>query len=766
MKLLIIEGEGKRETILKYLKKIDGDFNVVATKGHVRDLPVRTLAIDVNNDFEPKYVIMEDKKDVVKFLKSRADAAKEVYLATDPDREGEAISWHVANILEIPEDKKCRIVFNEISYKAVAAALKEPREIDRSLVDAQQARRVLDRLVGYKLSPVLCKKIQSNLSGGRVQSVALRLVVDREREILNFKPEEYWVLTAFLNKSGASFRAVLSQHLNKKIKISSKAQMDGVLGNLAKADGYFVKSVKKDISRSHAPAPFITSTLQQDALNKLGFSLKQTAQIAQMLYEGVELGEEGKVALVTYIRTDSTRVSPDAQVEAREFITQKFGAKYIPEKPNFYKTQKSAQDAHEAIRPITVLRTPDSIKHISNKNVYRLYKLIYDRFLASQMSEAEFNTVAVEIAAADYIFKATGRTPLFDGFLAAYSQTAEENTTIKASDEEEGDAEAQLPEMSAGDRLSLEKLDPKQKFTKPPIRYTEASLVKALEEKSIGRPATYTPTITTLASRQYTEKDGKYVKPTELGFSVTDMLMRYFPDIMDVRFTAEMEERLDEIEDGGKVWQKVVESFYTPFEEKVKLALGDDYSVKEPPELTDVVCEKCGGAMVIRKGKYGKFMSCSNFPKCKNLINLPKEPVHDAVTASEKAKIPDEPSDTPCPKCGGAMVIKTGKYGKFLACTNYPKCKTTVRMDEKSENESYGNCPLCAKPLARKKSRFGSYFYGCPGYPDCKFLSNDIVLNEKCPDCGAYLVFKKLKSGIYHRCSNRDCRFETKQAEI
>ncbi|MDR3319215.1 MAG: type I DNA topoisomerase, partial [Clostridiales bacterium] len=409
MKLVIIEGEGKRETILKYLKKIDGDYTVMASKGHVRDLPVKTLAINVNNNFEPKYVVMDDKKDIVRELKAKAAKADQILLATDPDREGEAISWHLAHILEIPEDKKCRIEFNEISQKAVAAALTAPRVIDRSLVDAQQARRVLDRLVGYKLSPVLCKKIQSNLSAGRVQSVALRLVVDREREILGFKPEEYWVLTAFLNKNNISFKAVLSKYKDKTVKVGAKAQMDKVLSELKSADGYTVRSIKKGITKSHAPAPFITSTLQQDALNKLGFSLKQTTQLAQMLYEGIDLPGEGKVALVTYIRTDSTRVSVDAQNEALDYIGKKFGKRYVPDKPNFYKSRKGAQDAHEAIRPISITRTPESIKNLSNRNAFRLYKLVYDRFLASQMSEAEFNTVSVEINAADYTFKASGR---------------------------------------------------------------------------------------------------------------------------------------------------------------------------------------------------------------------------------------------------------------------------------------------------------------------------------------------------------------------
>ncbi|MDR0856236.1 MAG: type I DNA topoisomerase, partial [Clostridiales bacterium] len=719
MKLVIIEGEGKRETIKKYLDKVGGGYEVMATKGHVRDLPERTLGVDVASNYLPRYQVMEDKKSIVEQLKKRAERADGILLATDPDREGEAISWHLAHILGLSEAEPCRIVFNEISQKAVAAALSAPRVIDRNLVDAQQARRVLDRLVGYKLSPVLCRKIQSKLSGGRVQSVALKLVVEREREILAFVPEEFWTLAAHLSKDGINFRALLAAYLGKKIKVTSKEQMDKVLDGLKAAPGFTVKSVKKGTSKSHAPAPFITSTMQQDAGSKLGLSLKATTQLAQQLYEGIDLPGEGKAALVTYIRTDSTRVAADAIAEARDYIAKRFGADYIPETPNYYKSKKGAQDAHEAIRPISLERHPDVLKNLGNKNLYRLYKLIYDRFLASQMAEAVFNTVAVDIDAADYTFKANGRTPVFDGFLRAYG------VPEAAKEEDEDDTNATLPDMKAGDRPTLKKLDPKQKFTAPPPRFTEATLVKAMEDKSIGRPATYTPTIVTLSNRAYTEKEGKFIKPTALGCNVVDMLERYFQDIMDVKFTADMEAKLDEIEDGGKVWQSVIDKFYKGFEEEVKAAMGDDYSIKAAPVPSDVPCPLCGGAMVVRESRFGKFLACTQYPKCRGAINLDEE--GNPLPPREK-KAP-EPSDKVCPKCGKPMVIRESQYGKYYACTGYPKCKTTINIPkEGGEAEAaapageYGYCPTCGKPLGKKKGRFGD-FYGCTGYPECRFIA-------------------------------------------
>lgn len=767
MKLVVIEGAGKVKTVEKYL---GNGYKVFATKGHIRDLPAKSLAVNVKNNFEPKYEIMPDKTATVSELKKLAAKADEVYLATDPDREGEAISWHIANVLGFKPEDKVRIEFNEISQKAVKNGLEHPRAINENLVDAQQARRVLDRLVGYKLSPVLCKKIHNNLSAGRVQSVTLRLIVEREREIRAFRPEEYWNFAAILeNGEKNRFKAALAQKKGKKYTIKSKEEVDSVLADLKNED-YVVTKVKKTVTKSHAPAPFITSTMQQDALNKLGMSLKQTAAAAQALYEGVEIEGEGKIALITYIRTDSTRVAPDAIKAAREFISQKFGDDYVPEKPNIYASKKTAQDAHEAIRPITLTRDPEKLKNSLKKEHYRLYKLIYDRFMASQMSEAKYNSVSVDIAAGDYGFKVSGKTPLFKGYTAVYSAYVEDENDEK---------DVRLPALEEGEKLNAVDYKYEQKFTKPPARYTEASLVKLMEEKGIGRPATYVPTITLLGSRDYTEKEGKFLKPTRLGEDVVDMLVKYFPDIMDVGFTANMEEKLDDIEFGGKVWQKVIADFYDGFEDKIAAAVGDNFSLKAADEKTDVICDKCGAHMVIRSGKFGKFLACPNFPKCKNTKPLEPEnttaaPVEaDSFSlrpAGEKAAsapAPEEVAGTSekteiCDKCGRPMVIKSGKYGNFWACTGYPECRNVKKIGGAVSSDTsgnYGKCPECGKPL-KKITTTKATFYGCTGYPECKFTSFDPLTGEKCPKCGAYTVIHTTKKdGDIIKCSNKDCDY-------
>lgn len=759
MKLVIIEGIGKKETVEKYLGQ---GYKVFATKGHVRDLPTKTLAVNVKRDFEPKYVIMDDKTETVSQLKAAAAKADGILLATDPDREGEAISWHVAEILGIPKDSPVRIEFNEISKKAVQNALKHPRAIDINLVDAQQARRVLDRLVGYKLSPVLCKKIQSKLSAGRVQSVTLRLVVEREREIINFKPEEYWPFFSILkNSGGAKIKASLATKNKQKYKIPNEQALNEVIADLEGKE-YKVNSVKKSVTKSKPPAPFITSSMQQDALNKLGMSLKQTSSAAQALYEGIDIPGEGKVALITYIRTDSTRVSDDAVREARAYISEKYGENYIPAKPNIYATKKGAQDAHEAIRPISLLRTPESIKSFANKYHYRLYKLIYERFMASQMSEATYNSLSVDITAGNYGFKVTGKSPLFAGYTAVYNVYSDEN-----KDEEE-ETSNKLPDLQEGEILSFCEHKYEQKFTKPPARFTEASLVKTMEEKGIGRPATYTPTVTLLNAREYTEKDGKYIKPTQLGMDVTDMLVKYFPDIMDVTFTADMEKRLDEIEEGGIIWQRVVGDFYNGFEEKIASALGDSFSLKTPDKKTDVPCPTCGTLMVIKSGRFGKFLACPNYPKCRTTLPYDEETGTVAVqhkTESEpQVAVPVVQSDVKCAKCGRTMVVKQGKYGPFLACPGYPECKNIVNIEKSNDSgvevES-APCPQCGKPLKKINSR-GSYFYGCTGYPECHFTSNAPLAHEKCPQCSSHLLIRKYKDGIYHVCSSKTCNYKVK----
>ncbi|MDR2201705.1 MAG: type I DNA topoisomerase [Clostridiales bacterium] len=749
MKLVIIEGIGKKETVEKYLGQ---GYRVFATKGHIRDLPTKTLAVNVKNNFEPKYVIMEDKKDIVEGLKKAAAGADSVLLATDPDREGEAISWHVANILGLSAADNIRIVFNEISKKAVQNALENPRAIDIDLVDAQQARRVLDRLVGYKLSPVLCKKIRNKLSAGRVQSVTLRLIVEREREIRGFKPEEYWPFFSILDKAGDAGRvkAALASKGGEKLKLTCENDVETVKSEL---DGktYRVDAVKRTVTRSRPSAPFITSSMQQDALNKLGMSLKQTSSAAQSLYEGVDIPGEGKVALVTYIRTDSTRVSPDATAAARAYIAEKYGADYVPAKPNIYSSKKGAQDAHEAIRPISIERTPDSLKDKINKYHYRLYKLIYERFLASQMSDATYNSLSVDISAGAYGFKVTGKTPLFAGYTAVYSAFTDENK------DDSDETSAKLPDLTEGEILNFAEYKYEQKFTKPPARYTEASLVKTMEEKGIGRPATYTPTVTLLFAREYTAKDGRFIVPTPLGEEVTDMLVKYFPDVMSVEFTAKMEENLDKIEDGGVVWQNVVSDFYDGFEEKITAALGDAFSLKEPDIQTDYVCEKCGEKMVIKSGRFGKFLACPSYPRCKNTMELNPE-TGEPVPRSESAAVE---SDVVCEKCGRKMVVKRGRFGEFLACPGYPECKNVKNIASTKPAVELLPCPLCGKPTKQIVTR-RSTFYGCTGYPECSFTSSAPLAEGKCPECGGYLLQKEYSDGKYIVCGAKGCKYKQK----
>ena len=700
MKLVVIEGPGKRATIKKYLGK---DYEVFATVGHVRDLPVHGFGVDVNNNYNPKYEILPDKKEVVKSLKETASKADTILLATDPDREGEAISWHVANVLGLNPNDHVRIEFNEISKNAVQKAIQSPRAIDLRLVDAQQARRVLDRIVGYKLSPILCRKIQPKLSAGRVQSVTLKLVVDREREIQNFKPEEWWSIVATLKKlegSTKTFKATLFSKAGKKIKISNATQKDALLSEI-EGQEWHISNIKKNITYSHAPAPYITSSMQQDALNKLGMNLKRTTRAAQDLYEGVEIAGHGKTALITYIRTDSVRVSPEAMAMAKDYILSKFGKEYYPGTPNVYKSKKSAQDAHEAIRPIYIDITPESVKSSLSEDNYKLYKLVYERFLASQMSDATYDSVSVDVSVKDYIFRATGKTPVFLGYTILY-----QDYVAKDKDAEEDD-QAHIPPLSEGEIVQNKGIKADQKFTKPPARYTEASLVKTMEEKGIGRPATYTPTITVLFNRKYVVSEKKFIKPTELGFAVTDMLVSHFPDIMNIGFTADMESDLDKIADGEKQWQQVIDNFYQDFKKEMEAA-GE--ALRGEVEETDEICEKCGSPMVIRTGRYGKFLACSNFPKCKNIKNIA-----DENNASQEV---EETSEI-CPECGHKLVIRPGKYGKFFACSNYPTCTYKRNMKGSAPVETDIVCDKCGHKMLERTSKYGK-FLACSNYPKCK----------------------------------------------
>ncbi len=757
MQLIIVESPSKARTIERYL---GGKYKVDASGGHVRDLPEKRLGVNVQDNYEPNYVITADKRSVIKRLQDKCDKCDKVYLATDPDREGEAISWHLQEVLNL-KGKCQRIVFNEISEKAVRNALANPRDINYNLVDSQQARRVLDRLVGYKLSPFLCKKIKDGLSAGRVQSVALRLVVEREKEIQAFIPKEYWNIYGEFTDGKTYFKALLTEKNGKKYRPSSADEAEKAYNELKKGKP-FISEVKKSIAKTHALPPFTTSTLQQDASAKLGLSSPQVMSIAQYLYEGVDT-PQGHIAFVTYIRTDSVRVAKEAQNEAINYIKSKYGADYVPEKPNYYRSKKTAQDAHEAIRPIDLSLTPQEAKKLLDKNHYAVYKLIYERFIASQMSEAVYEVENVSVAIDDYTLKTSGRSLLFKGFTAVYDDysltTDEDNVETKT-----------LPSVNEGDKLETTSLEKEQKFTKPPVRFTDATLVKTMEDKGIGRPSTYSSIISVLSKRKYTKKDGKYIVPTDIAFQITEVLIKYFADVMDVSFTANMEDKLDDIENGGKDWRNIIGDFYPDFAQNLSKALSDG------DEVTDVLCEKCGAPMVRKKGKYGPFLACSNYPKCSNI-------------KSENV----EESDVVCEKCGAKMIYKTGKFGKFLACPNYPDCSNIKALNEeksaekcekcggemtvkngkfgkylqcvacsntKSLTEKAGVCPVCGKETQKMTSKSGKTFYGCSGYPDCRFMSWDLPTKEKCPKCGKYMVLSK--DGKTLRCSDKECNYSEK----
>lgn len=741
MKLVIVESPAKAKTIAKYLGP---DFKVDASKGHIWDLPVKYMGIDFKNNYQPELEARKpDQIETIARLRKEVLNSECVYLATDPDREGEAISYHLQCALGLNPHAKNRIMFNEISKKAVNEAIQHPNYINEGLVAAQQARRVLDRLVGYTLSPVLCKKIRSNLSAGRVQSAALRILVDREKEINDFKPEEFWNISAILEKPSCKpqFKAVLTEKNGKKIKIKNAEQCQDILDVVCKSD-YVVKNVKKSVTQSKPQPPFTTSTMQQDAVNKLRMSSSAVMSVAQQLYEGFDIPGMGHVALVTYIRTDSVRVSDEAIAAARKHIASVYGAQYVPAKPNHYAMKKQAQDAHEAIRPINLELTPESIKDKVQRNQYLLYKLIYQRFLASQAENAKYNSVNVSVDCAEYGFTATGKTLIFDGYLAIYGEGKS-----KDKDTKDGDAEnALLPELSVGDKLSLITLKHEQKFTKPPARYTEASIIKAMEEKGIGRPSTYASIMQTLYKREYITKEGKAIAPSNLGIQVTEYLQKYFAEVVDVQFTAEMEDKLDAIEDNGEPWYKVVDGFYKPMLDEVDVAMhGEKIHLKDEP--SDVHCEKCGSPMVIRTGRYGKYLACTNYPVCSNMRSV------NQIT-------PPKQTTVKCDICGAMMLEREGRYGKYLACSNYPQCKNTRPL-----SEQVALCPKCGKPVIKRFSKRGTIFYGCTGYPACDFVSWDVPTGKLCPICGAHLVYKEARGKRTIKCSNKTCKFVGEKVE-
>ena len=640
-KLIIVESPAKANTIKKFL---GGSTKVMASMGHIRDLPKSKMGIDIEHDFEPEYINIRGKGDLIKSLKKEAKNAKQIYLATDPDREGEAIAWHLAHILEIPEDSNCRVTFNEITKETVKESIKKPRKIDKNLTDAQQARRVLDRIVGYKISPVLWKKVKTGLSAGRVQSVAVKLIVDRENEIEAFIPEEYWNIYATLIEPNTKkeFQATFYGKDNKKMEIHTEDEVKVILKEIEKGK-YIVADIKKGEKKRTPAPPFTTSTMQQEASRKLGFTLKKTMSVAQGLYEGVNVGEKGTVGLITYMRTDSTRISEEARAIAKNIITEKYGQSYYENR--YYKTKSGAQDAHEAIRPTYIDLDPEKIKeHLSNDQ-YKLYRLIYNRFLASQMSQAVYDTISADIKVNDYNFKATGQTLKFKGFMTLYVETIE--------GEKEEEESTNIPELILGEEVTKKKLEPKQSFTQPPARYTEASLVKALEEKGIGRPSTYSPTITTILERRYIEKEQKQLVPTDLGKIVNQLLVENFTDVINVEFTANIEEKFDNVADGKEPWKQIIREFYKPFEKTVEKVEKELEHVKLEEEVSDVQCEKCGRMMVIKYGRYGKFLACPGYPECKNA-----KPIVETI-------------DVPCPVCGGVVQVKKSKRGrKFYVCEN------------------------------------------------------------------------------------------------
>ncbi len=819
--LVIVESPAKAKTIQKYLGK---GFTVEASYGHVKDLPKSTLGVDTDDEFETEYVVIPGKEKVLAKLKKLAGPMDAIFLAPDPDREGEAIAAHLAFELDTnghaKKSKKKkkeadgavpriqRVTFNEITKRAVQAAFEHPRAIDQNLVDAQQARRVLDRLVGYQVSPLLWDKVRRGLSAGRVQTVALRLIVEREREIKAFEKKEYWTIDAHLtaNKPPA-FDARFLGKGEEKIEVTNGEDAEKIRVALENAD-WIVRTVDRKERRRNAAPPFTTSKLQQDSSRKLRFSVKRTMMIAQRLYEGVELGEEGQVGLITYMRTDSTRVAPEAIQEVREYVGKEYGAAYLPETPNTYKEKKDSQGAHEAIRPTSAMRHPDQVKQYLKEDEFKVYKLIWQRFVASQIMPAVFDQTTVDIDAKTksgdaYWFRVTGSVMKFDGFLRVYEESKE------GKDEEDEELKHKLPALEAGQKLTLKELKPEQHFTEPPPRYNEASLVKELEERGIGRPSTYSAILSTIQERQYVQKLGGKFTPTEIGLVVTDLLVENFRDIFDVAYTARLEEELDEIEEGKEKWTDALAEFYKKFTKDLKYAEKHMENIKRMEKPTDEKCERCGAPLVIKWGKHGSFYACSTYDKeaentCaftkENPINLPDLDSADVQETTQEEycencgrvmvlkrgrfgqfmactgypdckttrrldqgkKVPDIPLDEPCPKCGRNMMIRHGRFGEFTACSGYPECKYV------KQNFIGVKCPECKDgELVEKRARKGNTFYGCGNYPKCKFTSAHKPIPEKCPACGSeYLVEKFLKAGPVIACPNKQCDYERAAPEL
>jgi DNA topoisomerase-1 len=795
--LVIVESPAKAKTINKYL---GNQYIVKASLGHVKDLPKKDLSVDVEHGFEPHYQVIEGKKKLIAELKAASKKVENVYLAADPDREGEAICAHLQEELDGRANgpKFFRVMFNEITKSAIQKAFDKPLFVDPHKVEAQQARRVLDRLVGYKISPLLWDKVRRGLSAGRVQTVAVRVIVEREREIRAFIKDEYWSIDAALAaKKKPDFDAHLLKLDGENLEIKSATESSAIVADLDGVD-YVVRTVGTKEKRRNPVAPFITSTLQQDAARKLRFSVKRTMMLAQRLYEGVELGKEGAVGLITYMRTDSTRVSADALTEARDWVRENYGPAYIPDSPNLYKTKKDAQDAHEAIRPTSVLLSPEAVeKHLAEDEL-KLYRLIWMRFLASQMMPAVFDQTTIDINAkgksgAEYLFRATGSVPKFDGFLRVYEEGKDQK------DEEDDELKHKLPAVSEGEILRLKGLKPEQHFTEPPPRYTEATLVKKLEADGVGRPSTYANILSTIQDRGYATKEGGKFTPSELGMVVTDLLLESFNDIFDVTYTARMEEELDDIEEGKLDWREAMTEFYDKLSKDLTHAEEHMTNIKRMERPTDLICEKCGKPLVIKWGKHGSFIACTGYPEC----TFTRELTVDLPDVVEGADLTEQDSEEYCENCGRTMVLKKGRFGTFFACTGYPDCKTTKPIggtQKKADQPLDEKCPQCGNNMVMKYGRFGEFtacgnyptckyvkqktigvkcpdcsegdiserrskrgktFYGCTRYPDCTFVAWAKPVDEKCPQCGSpYMVEKYLKSGSVLQCPNGECKFK------
>ena len=750
--LIIVESPSKARTITKYVGK---DYSVMASVGHVKDLPRKRLGVSIEDNFQPEYVVIAGKKQILSNIKKQAQKAEKVYLAPDPDREGEAIAYHIAQELNGDSDRIYRVLFNEITKRGIEQAMAHPGKVNLQKVNAQQARRVLDRIVGYKLSPLLWDKVRRGLSAGRVQSVAVRLICEREKEREAFVSEEYWSIIAELQgQNPPAFSAKLIEVEGREAKISNGEKATEIVEGL-RGKEFIVRQIeKKDRKRNPMP-PFITSRLQQEASRKLRFTAKRTMMVAQQLYEGTELGSAGPVGLITYMRTDSMRVSQDAMNEARTFITSHFGEDYLPSKPPVYTNKKRTQDAHEAIRPTSSARTPESVKSYLAKDQYELYKLIWYRFVASQMASAELEVTRVDIGADEFLLRATGTVVKFAGFTALYRE-AQEDKTITKTEESKGDREQEgekdLPVLEVGRRLSLLSLLPKQHFTQPPPRYTEALLIKDLDEKGIGRPSTYHTILSTIIDRSYVEKDGGQLHPTDLGKTVNELLVEHFPDLLNVQFTAKMETELDEIEEGEKRWVDAVQDFYKPFSERLSKAQKEMRDVKREEIPTEIDCDRCGRKMVIKWGRHGRFLACPAYPECKNT----KEFVEEGGQVRVVEKHTEVKED--CPECSHSLVIKTGRFGRFLACSDYPKCKFTKALGTGVRCTQSG----CDGELVEKRTRRGKPFYGCSRYPKCTFALWDRPIVKGCPQCEAPFLVEKFskRAGRQLLCANKDCGYQ------